>query len=219
MYNYIQLLPDDPDKKPQAKQLQARADYLIKLLSKDLAKKEAQKQSGTANSRKRKPRRKISKTLKSVKGDDLMKSPSSDLASDKRSDDENEMDVEQKIVAEKAPGKRVGDKLKGKYDYDEHELNASSSERNGEEKEEKKEKDESCDLKETKESKERREIKVFEPIQKQEEDGEKIEVKTEAREQTKKALNLSVQKTSSADNMQGCEESEELDQRTFSVVC
>lgn len=41
-----QLLPDDPDKKPQAKQLQARADYLIKLLSKDLAKKEAQKQAG-----------------------------------------------------------------------------------------------------------------------------------------------------------------------------
>uniref|UniRef100_A0A8C1U8F2 Chromodomain helicase DNA binding protein 1 n=1 Tax=Cyprinus carpio TaxID=7962 RepID=A0A8C1U8F2_CYPCA len=34
------LLPDDPDKKPQAKQLQTRADYLIKLLSKDLAKKE-----------------------------------------------------------------------------------------------------------------------------------------------------------------------------------
>lgn len=40
------LLPDDPDKKPQAKQLQTRADYLIKLLSKDLAKKEAQRQTG-----------------------------------------------------------------------------------------------------------------------------------------------------------------------------
>uniref|UniRef100_A0A4W4H2H3 DNA helicase n=1 Tax=Electrophorus electricus TaxID=8005 RepID=A0A4W4H2H3_ELEEL len=39
------LLPDDPDKKPQAKQLQTRADYLIKLLSKDLAKKEAQRQT------------------------------------------------------------------------------------------------------------------------------------------------------------------------------
>lgn len=43
----LQLLPDDPDKKPQAKQLQTRADYLIKLLSKDLAKKEAQKQAGS----------------------------------------------------------------------------------------------------------------------------------------------------------------------------
>ncbi|XP_032481521.1 chromodomain-helicase-DNA-binding protein 1 isoform X3 [Phocoena sinus] len=40
------ILPDDPDKKPQAKQLQTRADYLIKLLSKDLARKEAQRLSG-----------------------------------------------------------------------------------------------------------------------------------------------------------------------------
>uniref|UniRef100_A0A8C1KR50 Chromodomain helicase DNA binding protein 1 n=1 Tax=Cyprinus carpio TaxID=7962 RepID=A0A8C1KR50_CYPCA len=46
------LLPDDPDKKPQAKQLQTRADYLIKLLSKDLAKKEAQKQAGTVKGHK-----------------------------------------------------------------------------------------------------------------------------------------------------------------------
>lgn len=43
----IKLLPDDPDKKPQAKQLQTRADYLIKLLSKHLARKEAHKQTGT----------------------------------------------------------------------------------------------------------------------------------------------------------------------------
>uniref|UniRef100_A0A8D2LGL8 Chromodomain helicase DNA binding protein 1 n=1 Tax=Varanus komodoensis TaxID=61221 RepID=A0A8D2LGL8_VARKO len=40
------ILPDDPDKKPQAKQLQTRADYLIKLLNKDLARKEAQRLSG-----------------------------------------------------------------------------------------------------------------------------------------------------------------------------
>uniref|UniRef100_A0A8C6X8M6 Chromodomain helicase DNA binding protein 1 n=1 Tax=Naja naja TaxID=35670 RepID=A0A8C6X8M6_NAJNA len=40
------ILPDDPDKKPQAKQLQTRADYLIKLLSKDIARKEAQRLSG-----------------------------------------------------------------------------------------------------------------------------------------------------------------------------
>lgn len=49
LQNLLQLLPDDPDKKPQAKQLQTRADYLIKLLSKDLAKKEAQKQAGTVS--------------------------------------------------------------------------------------------------------------------------------------------------------------------------
>ncbi|NXV90296.1 CHD1 protein, partial [Calonectris borealis] len=40
------ILPDDPDKKPQAKQLQTRADYLIKLLNKDLARKEAQRLTG-----------------------------------------------------------------------------------------------------------------------------------------------------------------------------
>uniref|UniRef100_A0A670Y819 Chromodomain helicase DNA binding protein 1 n=1 Tax=Pseudonaja textilis TaxID=8673 RepID=A0A670Y819_PSETE len=40
------ILPDDPDKKPQAKQLQTRADYLIKLLNKDIARKEAQRLSG-----------------------------------------------------------------------------------------------------------------------------------------------------------------------------
>ncbi|RMC20009.1 hypothetical protein DUI87_00855 [Hirundo rustica rustica] len=40
------ILPDDPDKKPQAKQLQTRADYLIKLLNKDLARKEVQRLTG-----------------------------------------------------------------------------------------------------------------------------------------------------------------------------
>ncbi|CAN8219744.1 unnamed protein product [Coccothraustes coccothraustes] len=43
------ILPDDPDKKPQAKQLQTRADYLIKLLNKDLARKEVQRLTGAAN--------------------------------------------------------------------------------------------------------------------------------------------------------------------------
>lgn len=30
-----QILPDDPSKKPQSKQLQARAEYLLKLLKKE----------------------------------------------------------------------------------------------------------------------------------------------------------------------------------------
>uniref|UniRef100_A0A3B4V3V4 Chromodomain helicase DNA binding protein 1 n=1 Tax=Seriola dumerili TaxID=41447 RepID=A0A3B4V3V4_SERDU len=130
------LLPDDPDKKPQAKQLQTRADYLIKLLSKDLAKKEAQKQAGTANSRKRKPRSKKSKTLKPTKTDEVMKSPSSDAPSDKRSDDEDALNEE----------------------------------------------------------------------------------KTEVRERTKKASDVPVHITASGENVPISEESEELDQRTFSVV-
>uniref|UniRef100_A0A667ZBN8 Chromodomain helicase DNA binding protein 1 n=1 Tax=Myripristis murdjan TaxID=586833 RepID=A0A667ZBN8_9TELE len=92
------LLPDDPDKKPQAKQLQTRADYLIKLLSKDLAKKEAQRQ---ANSRKRKPRSKKNKTMKPTKTDEVMKSPSSDPPSDKRSEDDDELEDEKAEVQEK----------------------------------------------------------------------------------------------------------------------
>uniref|UniRef100_A0A7N6AXM2 DNA helicase n=1 Tax=Anabas testudineus TaxID=64144 RepID=A0A7N6AXM2_ANATE len=92
------LLPDDPDKKPQAKQLQTRADYLIKLLSKHLAKKEAQKQTGTVS--KRKPRSKKSKTLKPTKTDEIIKSPSSEPPSDKRSD-EDELEEEKSEVRER----------------------------------------------------------------------------------------------------------------------
>uniref|UniRef100_A0A8C5HU47 DNA helicase n=1 Tax=Gouania willdenowi TaxID=441366 RepID=A0A8C5HU47_GOUWI len=91
------LLPDDPDKKPQAKQLQTRADYLIKLLSKDLARKEAQKLAGTNNSRKRKPRSKKSKSAKPIKIEEVMKSPSSDLQSDKRSDEEDDEIDDEKV--------------------------------------------------------------------------------------------------------------------------
>uniref|UniRef100_A0A673I2U5 Chromodomain-helicase-DNA-binding protein 1-like n=1 Tax=Sinocyclocheilus rhinocerous TaxID=307959 RepID=A0A673I2U5_9TELE len=90
------LLPDDPDKKPQAKQLQTRADYLIKLLSKDLAKKEAQKQAGTANSRKRKPRGKKNKAVK-PKMDDVTNSLSSAPPSDKSSEEEDEKEEEEKV--------------------------------------------------------------------------------------------------------------------------
>lgn len=54
-----------------------------------------------ANSRKRKPRSKASKTVKPVKTEDVMKSTSSDPSSDKRSDedeeDEDEDDIEEKV--------------------------------------------------------------------------------------------------------------------------
>lgn len=46
------------------------------------------------NSRKRKPRSKKSKTLKSNKTDEMIKSPSSDPPSDKRSEDEDEIEEE-----------------------------------------------------------------------------------------------------------------------------
>lgn len=38
-----QILPDEPDKKPQAKQLQLRADYLLKMLKKEQESKELSK--------------------------------------------------------------------------------------------------------------------------------------------------------------------------------
>lgn len=47
-----------------------------------------------ANSRKRKPRSKKSKTLKPSKADEVMKSTSSEPSPDKRSDDEDEVEEE-----------------------------------------------------------------------------------------------------------------------------
>ncbi|XP_035523692.1 chromodomain-helicase-DNA-binding protein 1-like [Morone saxatilis] len=233
------LLPDDPDKKPQAKQLQTRADYLIKLLSKDLAKKEAQKQAGTANSRKRKPRSKKSKTLKPTKTDEVIKSASSDPSSDKRSDDDDEIEEEKPVAPVKALSRRgradrvVAAKEEEDDDDDdddndddddepEQEEVSSSGEREVKGKEIKKEgkkekKEESWDVKEPKEPKEKKDTKPLEAVHKQEESMEKNEVKTEVRERTKKASDVPVHITASGENVPVSEESEELDQRTFSV--
>ncbi|XP_008832816.1 chromodomain-helicase-DNA-binding protein 1 [Nannospalax galili] len=85
------ILPDDPDKKPQAKQLQTRADYLIKLLSRDLAKKEAQRLAGAGGSKRRKTRTKKNKALKSLKLKEESKSDSSPLPSEKSDEDDDKM--------------------------------------------------------------------------------------------------------------------------------
>ncbi|MEJ1275488.1 hypothetical protein NN561_006385 [Cricetulus griseus] len=85
------ILPDDPDKKPQAKQLQTRADYLIKLLSRDLAKKEAQRLSGAGGSKRRKTRTKKNKTTKSIKIKEEIKSDSSPLPSEKSDEDDDKL--------------------------------------------------------------------------------------------------------------------------------
>ncbi|XP_032131505.1 chromodomain-helicase-DNA-binding protein 1 isoform X2 [Sapajus apella] len=84
------ILPDDPDKKPQAKQLQTRADYLIKLLSKDLAKKEALRLSGAGSSKRRKARAKKNKAMKSIKVKEEIKSDSS-LPSEKSDEDDDKL--------------------------------------------------------------------------------------------------------------------------------
>lgn len=112
----------------------------------------------------------------------------------------------------------------------------------------KEKKEESWDIKETKEPKEKKESKPLEAVHKQEEIMEKVkkviyftvrnhcfhcksskgtdfisfyqnEVKVEVRERTKKASDVPVHITASGENVPISEESEELDQKTFSVVC
>uniref|UniRef100_A0A669CWR0 Chromodomain helicase DNA binding protein 2 n=1 Tax=Oreochromis niloticus TaxID=8128 RepID=A0A669CWR0_ORENI len=62
------ILPDDPSKKPQAKQLQARAEYLLKLLKKE---QDSTDQAKTGEE-KRKPRvKKENKILKDEQGNDI----------------------------------------------------------------------------------------------------------------------------------------------------
>uniref|UniRef100_A0A671KNT6 Chromodomain-helicase-DNA-binding protein 2-like n=1 Tax=Sinocyclocheilus anshuiensis TaxID=1608454 RepID=A0A671KNT6_9TELE len=52
------ILLDDPEKKPQAKQLQMRADYLLKMLKKEQESQDAAKTGDETKPRKRKPRMK-----------------------------------------------------------------------------------------------------------------------------------------------------------------
>uniref|UniRef100_A0A8B9S488 Chromodomain helicase DNA binding protein 1 n=1 Tax=Apteryx owenii TaxID=8824 RepID=A0A8B9S488_APTOW len=147
------ILPDDPDKKPQAKQLQTRADYLIKLLNKDLARKEAQRLAGAVK---------------------------------KENEEKPEPDIDIKKEAEE---KRETKEKENKRDL----------------KREKKEKEDKKELKE-KDIKEKRENKVN-------------ETKSENKERTKKVplLDTPVHITATSEPVPISEESEELDQKTFSV--
>uniref|UniRef100_A0A8C0FU25 Chromodomain helicase DNA binding protein 1 n=1 Tax=Bubo bubo TaxID=30461 RepID=A0A8C0FU25_BUBBB len=158
------ILPDDPDKKPQAKQLQTRADYLIKLLNKDLARKEAQR----------------------LAGDEIVsvKHPHKKVKAEKENEEKPEPDTGIKKEAEE---KRETKEKENKRDM----------------KREKKEKD---DKKELKDIKEKRENKVN-------------EFKSENKEKTKKIplLDTPVHITATSEPVPISEESEELDQKTFSV--
>ncbi|XP_065096609.1 chromodomain-helicase-DNA-binding protein 1 [Paramisgurnus dabryanus] len=228
------LLPDDPDKKPQAKQLQTRADYLIKLLSKDLAKKEAQKQAGSANSRKRKPRGKKNKAVK-PKVDELMNSLSSAPPSDKSSEDEDEKEDEEKETAlVKLPSRRARVTERPVEEEEEEDEEDESEEEEPEIKEEEEEEEEEIKEKvvkkeikkekkeEGRDSKEKepkeKEIKQ-EPVLEEEEEEEEtpieaVEVKAEVRE---KKADTPVIVPTVGESILSSEESEELDQKTFSV--
>ncbi|NWX28502.1 CHD1 protein, partial [Notiomystis cincta] len=176
------ILPDDPDKKPQAKQLQTRADYLIKLLNKDLARKEAQRFAGADE-------------IVSVKH--LHKK----FKAEKENEEKPEPDTGIKKEAEE---KRETKEKENKRDL----------------KREKKEKEDKKDLTE-KDIKEKRENKVKESTQKEKEvKEEKVnEIKSENKEKTKKIplLDTPVHITASSEPVPISEESEELDQKTFSV--
>ncbi|KAK2513411.1 Chd1 [Columba guinea] len=222
------ILPDDPDKKPQAKQLQTRADYLIKLLSKDLARKEAQRLAGAGNSKRRKTRTKKNKVIKTVKIKEEIKSDSSPQPSEK-SDDDDEEDNKDEIVSVKHPHK----KIKAEKENEEKPEPDIGIKKEAEEKRETKEKENKRDLKRDKKEKEdkkelkekdikeKRENKVKESTQKEKEvKEEKVnEIKSENKEKTKKIplLDTPVHITATSEPVPISEESEELDQKTFSV--
>ncbi|KAL2295107.1 hypothetical protein Nmel_018258, partial [Mimus melanotis] len=222
------ILPDDPDKKPQAKQLQTRADYLIKLLNKDLARKEAQRLAGTGNSKRRKTRTKKNKVLKAAKLKEEIKSDSSPQPSEKSYEDVDENNKEEIVSV-----KHLHKKIKAEKENEEKPEPDTGIKKEAEEKRETKEKENKRDLKREKKEKEdkkelkekdikeKRENKVKESTQKEKEvKEEKVnEIKSENKEKTKKIplLDTPVHITASSEPVPISEESEELDQKTFSV--
>ncbi|XP_032906021.1 chromodomain-helicase-DNA-binding protein 2 isoform X4 [Amblyraja radiata] len=101
------ILPVNPDHKPQAKHLQSRADYLIRLLKKDMIKKAGIKQEKESKPKKRKPR--VKKENKAPK---LKDECGNDISSPRLSDNASEEDGELKDGSlERTPMKK---KLKKK---------------------------------------------------------------------------------------------------------
>ncbi|XP_063820135.1 chromodomain-helicase-DNA-binding protein 1 isoform X2 [Pseudophryne corroboree] len=219
------ILPDDPDKKPQAKQLQTRADYLIKLLNKDLARKEAQRLSGGGNSKRRKARAKKSKIVKPVKIEEEIKSESSPPSSEKSEEDEEEEDEKEDDASVKTNSK----KPKAEKENEERTDSEVTIKKEPEDKKEikeikkevKKEKKDREEKKDDKDSKEKKEPKVKEPVKEKEVREEKVnDIKLEEKKEKPKkniAAETPVHITASSDPVPISEEAEELDQKTFSV--
>ncbi|XP_053355695.1 chromodomain-helicase-DNA-binding protein 2 [Clarias gariepinus] len=91
------ILPDNPDKKPQAKQLQMRADYLLKLLKKEQESKDASKADEESQVKKRKPRVKKDKTRPEL---------ASEISSPHLSEHTSEEGEVKDDKAEKSPAKK-----------------------------------------------------------------------------------------------------------------
>ncbi|XP_059347557.1 chromodomain-helicase-DNA-binding protein 1-like isoform X4 [Ammospiza nelsoni] len=214
------ILPDDPDKKPQAKQLQTRADYLIKLLNKDLARKEVQRLTGAGNSKRKKARSKKNRPTKTAKIKEEIKSDSSPL-SEKSDDDEYNED---EIVSVKCPHKKIkAEENEEKPEPDISIKMEAVEKRETREKENKQhlKREKKEDKNEFKNIKEKRESKLKESTQKEKEVKEEKanELKSENKEKNKKVslLDIPVHITATSETVPISEESEELDQRTFGV--
>ncbi|KAG8456346.1 hypothetical protein GDO86_002215 [Hymenochirus boettgeri] len=213
------ILPDDPDKKPQAKQLQTRADYLIKLLSKDLARKEAQRLSGGGNSKRRKTRAKKSKNTKPIKVEEETKSESSPPTSEKSEDEDKEEEASVKTHQKKRAEKENEDRTESDVNVNKEADEKKEIKENKKDiKKERKDKEEKRDPID-KEARDKRETKGKESVKDKEIKEEKVnEVKCE-KEKVKKHISLEtpVHITASSDPVPISDEAEELDQKTFSV--
>ncbi|KAJ6619821.1 hypothetical protein lerEdw1_014915, partial [Lerista edwardsae] len=127
------ILPVETDKKPQGKQLQARVDYLLKLLRKDMEKKDTVKEPEEAKVKKRKPR--VKKEPKTAKGKE---EHGTELASPRHSDNPSEEGEVKDDGLEKSPVKKKQKKKENKENKEKQ--TAGRKEKEGE-KERKKTKD------------------------------------------------------------------------------
>ncbi|TFK13075.1 proline-rich protein 11 [Platysternon megacephalum] len=103
------ILPVETDKKPQGKQLQTRVDYLLKLLKKDLEKKETVKDGEETKLKKRKPRVKKENKAPKVKDEH-----GNDLSSPRHSDNPSEEGEVKEDGLEKSPVKKKQKKKENK---------------------------------------------------------------------------------------------------------
>ncbi|XP_065415328.1 chromodomain-helicase-DNA-binding protein 2 isoform X30 [Chrysemys picta bellii] len=103
------ILPVETDKKPQGKQLQTRVDYLLKLLKKDLEKKETVKDGEETKLKKRKPRVKKENKAPKVKDEH-----GNDLSSPRHSDNQSEEGEVKEDGLEKSPVKKKQKKKENK---------------------------------------------------------------------------------------------------------
>ncbi|KAM9275888.1 chromodomain-helicase-DNA-binding protein 2 isoform 5-T10 [Morus bassanus] len=103
------ILPVETDKKPQGKQLQTRVDYLLKLLKKDLDKKENMKDGEEGKLKKRKPRVKKENKAPKVKDEH-----GNELSSPRHSDNQSEEGEVKEDGLEKSPVKKKQKKKENK---------------------------------------------------------------------------------------------------------